>query len=225
MGWLSRKVTVTLIDDATNVAIKTIELPPDNLPESFEHETTLQLGDVEWSVAHAQPRTRPEYTKTDALTLRLRRVEKVDLSNILFSLPSICDRLAAVGEGSLAGDERVLEEDDWRQFELVSRQFAAESDAEIEAIRRIHEHESAEVGWRKIYVRRRPDPPILAELTRKDIDRAFGGGIVFRGISYRGAGSPIASGFSLKAADGLQCYGVEDAGLVTVLGIVQDRPS
>ena len=54
------------------------------------------------------------------------------------------------------------------------------------------------------------------------MDRAFGGGVTFRGVTYRGAGSPIVSGYSFKAADGLQCYGVEEDGQVTVLGIVQD---
>jgi hypothetical protein len=225
MGWFSRRVVVTLIDDATGAAFATTKLPPADLPESFEIETTLHLGDADWSVVHAEPRTRPEYTKSGSLTVRLRRIEKVNPRDILFSLPSICDRLAAVGNGPLVGDECVLAEDDWRQLELVSRQFAAESDVEIEAIRRIHEQEHAGVGWRNIHVRRHPDPPIAAPLTRKDIDRAFGGGLTFRGVSYRGAGSPIVSGYSFRAADGLQCYGVEEGGRVTVLGIVQDTPA
>ena len=92
MRWFSRKVAVTLIDDATGRTFATSEFPPADLPESFEIETTLHLDDADWSVVHAQPRTRPEYTKSGSLTLRLRRVEKVDPSKILFSLPSICDR-------------------------------------------------------------------------------------------------------------------------------------
>jgi len=224
MGWFSRKVAVTLIDDATGAAFATTEMPPAELPETFEVATTLHLGEAEWSVVEAEPRTRPEFTKSGKLVLRLRRIEKVNPSDVLFSLPSICDRIPPVGNGPLAGDECILAEDDWRQLELVSRQFAAESDAEIEAIRRIHEQERAEVGWRKIHVRRRPDPPIAAGLTRTDIDRAFGG-IAFRGISYRGAGSPIVSGYSFRGADGLECYGIEEDGRVTVLGIVQDAPA
>jgi hypothetical protein len=225
MGWFSRKVAVTLIDDATGAVFATTKLPPAELPASFEIATTLHLGDADWSVVNAEPRTRAEYTKSGSLTLRLRRVEKVDLSKILFSLPSICGRLAAVGDGVLAGDECILAEDDWRQFELVSRQFAADMDAEIEAIRRIHEQERARVGWRNIHVRRRPDPPIIGPLTRQDVNRAFGGGLTFHGVSYRGAGSPIVSGYSFRAADGLQCYGVEEDGRVAVLGIVQDAPA
>lgn len=223
MGWFSRKIAVTLIDDATGAPFATTEMPPADLPESFEVETILHLGEADWSVIHAEPSTRPEYTKSGTLVLRLRRVEQVNLSDILFSLPSICDRLPAVGVAPLAGDECVLHEDDWRQFEFVSRQLAVESDAEIAAVRRIHEEEHASVGWRKLHVRRRPDPPITTPLTRGRLDHAFGG-LSFRGVNFRGASSPIVSGFSFRAADGLECYGAEDEGRVTVLGIVQDVP-
>ena len=223
MGWFSRKVAVTLIDDATGAPFATTEMPPGDLPESFEVETTLHLGDSDWTVVHAEPRTRPEYTKSGRLVLRLRRIEQVNLNDILFSLPSICDRIPAVGDRPLAGDECVLVEDDWRQFEFVSRQLAAESDAEIAAIRRIHEQECASVGWRKLHVRRRPDPPIISPLKRDRLDQSFGG-LSFRGVSFRGAGSPIVSGFSFRAADGLECYGVEEEGRVTVLGVVQGVP-
>jgi hypothetical protein len=221
MEGFTRNVAVTLIDDATGEAFAVTEMPFDDIPESFEVETTLHIGDVDWSVVHAEPRTRPEYTKSGSLTLRLRRIEKVDLRDILFSLPSICDRLAELGGGALSGGECVLAEDDWRQFELVSRQFADECDAEITAIRRIHEQARAEVGWREIHVRRRPDPPIAAALSLDGLSRAFGG-VVFRGVTYRGTGSPIASGYSFRGADGLECYGVTDAGRVTVLGVVQE---
>jgi hypothetical protein len=224
MGWFSRMVAVTLIDDATGAPFATTEMPPADLPESFEVETTLHLGEADLSVVHAEPRTRPEYTRSGKLVLRLRRVEQVNLSDILFSLPSICDRIPAVGAAPLAGDECVLHEDDWRQFEFVSRQLAVESDAEIAAIHRIHEEERASVGWRKLHVRRQPDPPITAPLTRRRLDDAFGG-LSFRGVSFRGAGSPIVSGFSFRAADGLECYGAEDGGRVTVLGIIQDVPA
>ena len=224
MGLFSRKVAVTLIDDATGAPFAITEMPPDDLPGSFEAETTLHVGESDWSVVHAEPLTRPEYAKSGKLVLRVRRIERVNLSDILFSLPSICDRVPAVGDRPLAGDECVLVEDDWRQFEFVSRQLAAESDAEIAAIRCIHEQERVSFGWRKLHVRRRPDPPIISPLRRDRLEHSFGG-LSFRGVSFRGAGSPIMSGFSFRAADGLECYGVEEEWRVTVLGVVQDVPA
>ena len=116
-----------------------------------------------------------------------------------------------------AGDELVLDEDDWRQVELVSRAFAAESDVEIAAIRAIHEQESASVGWKKIHVRKRPDPPIASSLSRNDIAHAFGS-VTFHAVCF--GNSPIASAFSFRA-EKLQCYGIEEDGTVTVLGIAE----
>lgn len=222
MGWFSRNVSVTLIDDATGSVFATSDMPPTDLPETFALETTLHIGDVDWSVVDAAPPTKAEFSKSRKLTLRLRRVEKVDLSKILFSLPSICDRIPAVGGGPLTTDDLILAEDDWRQFEVVSLKLAEETDAEIAAIRHIQEHEKAEVGWRKLHVRRGPDPPIRGDLTLNDVDQAFGGGVTFHGVSYHGADSRIASGYSMRASDGLRCYGTEDGGRVTVLGIVRD---
>src|SRR5439155_20221669 len=100
--------------------------------------------------------------------------EKVDPRSILFSLPSICDYIPPLGDEPLSGGELQLADDDWRQLELVDQEFAAEADAEIAAIRRIHENASAGMGWREIHVRLRPDPPIRGMLTVQDVDHACG---------------------------------------------------
>jgi hypothetical protein len=191
MGWFSRKVRVNLIDVVTSQPLATLEMPPSELPESFELETTLHLGGADWTVMSAKPATRAEYTKSGALTVHLRRLEKVDLSDLLYGLPSICDRLPAVA-GKSAGVGCVLAEDDWRQLELVTRSFSAQSDAEIASIRSIHQHSGATVGWRNLHVRKQPDPPIASTLTLDDIDRAFGGPS-FQDVIL--AGHPVVSGF------------------------------
>lgn len=210
-------ISVTLIDDAISTTMATVDLPVENLPDSFDLETTLHLGDADWSVVAAEPRIKPEFTRTGKLVLRLRKVEKVDISDLLYSLPSICDRLPAVTDAAPEDDDLVLAEDDWRRLELVSRAFAAEADAEIGSIRLINEQESASVGWKKIHVRKRPDPPIVSTLSREDIDEAFGG-VTFQGVYL--AGSAVLGGFSFRAGD-LACYGIEEDGAVTVLGIAQ----
>ncbi len=211
-------VWVTFIDDGAQEMIATVNLPIADLPDTFEIETTLKLGDAEWSVVHADPQTKGGFSRSGKLMLHLRRIEKIDLSNILYSLPSICDQLPAVEDTHAAVHDLVLAEDDWRQFELVSRAFTAESDVEITAIRSIHDHERAGVGWKKIHIRKRPDPPIASTLSRKDIDRTFGG-VTFRKARF--GKSPIISGFSFQSGD-LRCYGIEEEGTVTVLGIAQE---
>ena len=161
-------VSVTLIDDAASSTMATVDLPIANLPETFELETTLHLGDNEWTVVSAEPRTKLEFASSGKLILRLRKIEMVDLSDLLYSLPSICDRLPEVADTAPGPDDLILAEDDSRQFELVSRAFAGDADAEIAAIRAIHEQERAGIGWKEIHVRKRPDPPIASMLRREE---------------------------------------------------------
>jgi hypothetical protein len=106
-----------------------------------------------------------------------------------------------VGDQTPGDADLILAEDDWRQFELVSRAFAGNSDAEIATIRATHDKESAGVGWREIHVSKRPDPPIASTLNRKDIDEAFGG-VTFCGVCFED--SPIAAGFSFSSGN-LKC--------------------
>jgi hypothetical protein len=139
-------------------------------------------------------------------------------------LYELCDGIPPLDDEALTGIEYVLAEDDWRQFEMVAQLFAEEADAEIAAIRQIHETASDKIGWREIHVRARPDPPIPATFTLEDVTHAFGGEIVWGGVSYRGAGSRIKSGYSFAMPDGLRCYGVEQEGRITVFGIAQQAP-
>jgi hypothetical protein len=219
MSWFSSKISVTFIDDATGSVIGSVAMPPADLPESFRSQTTLHLGDVDWSVIRATPDTRSGYSKSGKLTLHLRRVVKIDPREILYSLPSICDRIPPLGTRSLSGDEYVLHEDDWRQMELVSQQFAQVADSEIQSIRQIHEHQAAGIGWRSVHVRRGPETPIAGRLTLPDIEMIFGLQNSFGGVTYTGASSRIESGYSFTAADGQQFYGLAPEGKVAVFAI------
>jgi hypothetical protein len=104
MGWFNRKIALTLIDDATGEAFATSEMPPENLPESFEIETTMHIGDADWSVVHAEPRTRMEYKKLGSLTLRLCKIEKISTDDILYSQVDITDQF---------DDNLRLSKDEW----------------------------------------------------------------------------------------------------------------
>jgi hypothetical protein len=106
MGWFSRKVRVTLIDDATGAEFATTTLPPTDLPESFEAGTTLHLGQADWSVIRAEPQTREGYAKSGSLTLRLRKIEKMSAEAISFSQLDITERF---------DDNQQLGKDEWIQ--------------------------------------------------------------------------------------------------------------
>jgi hypothetical protein len=207
MAWFSSKVKVTFIDDATGESFGVTEMPPADLPESLELDTTLHLGNEDWSVVDAQPKTRAEYAKSKTLTLRLRRIEMMDPGDILYSLPSICDAIPGLNNQPLSGNEFVLAEDDWRQFELVSNDLAKEVDDEIEKIRLIHENSSADVGWREIHVRSKPELPLTCSLELGDLTNALHVTNQSIGVTYRGAQSQIADGYAFTT-NGLTVYGV-----------------
>jgi len=220
MGWFSSKVEVTFIDDASGEPLGVTKMAPGDLPESFDLDTTLSIGSDDWSVVDAVPKTRVEYAQTKSLTLRLRRIELMDPGDVLYSLPSICDAIPGLGDQPLSGSEFVVAEDDWRQFELVSGELAPVVDAEIEQIRRIHERAAAEVGWRDIHVRSKPEPPLTCDLGLAQLTEALnvaGGSI---GVTYRGAQSRILDGYAFHAS-GVTVYGVAPHGRVQVIAVDQ----
>jgi hypothetical protein len=229
MAWFSskaqlNKVHVTFIDDLSGKVIGVVEMPPGDLPESFQKQTTLHLGDVDWSVMLATPSTRSAYSESKKLTLHLRRIEKMDpSSSILYSLPSICDRIPPLGDRSLSVNDYVLHEDDWRQLELVSKQFTSEADAEIKSIRQIHEEHSVGMGWRNLHVRSRIEEPIGSQMTLADIARIFDRPSAFCGVTYARASAQIESGYSFTAPDGQQFYGLAPDGNVAVLAVAQKK--
>jgi hypothetical protein len=133
-------IHVELFDAATSTLIGEADLPVDQLPESFATSTTLHLGGADWHVEHAEPMTRAEYVKTAHLVIRMRKIEYVDPQQMLFSLPTIENALPPVRPGTHDG-AAALQEDDWRQVELVTRTFTAALTDELEAIRAIYTNE------------------------------------------------------------------------------------
>lgn len=218
MASFSSKVTVTFIDDATGESFGVTAMPPTELPESFELDTTLHLGSENWSVVEARPKTRAEFAKTTTLTLRLRRIEMVDPKTILFSLPSLCDSIPGIGDLPLIGNEFILAEDDWRQFELISNSLARDVDDEIEKIRAIHENAAAKVGWREIHVRTKPEAPLDCQVTLSDLAVALNATAASVGVTYHGAQSPIIDGYAFRL-NGLTVYGVAPENRVQVNAI------
>ena len=193
-------------------------MPPADLPESFELDTTLHLGQADWSVIDAQPRTRADYSRSKALMLRLRKVEMIDPKKILFSLPTICDEIPQAGDKALLGDEFRLAEDDWRQVEFVSTDLASEIEDEIVQIRLIHTNASAGVGWRELHVRRKPVRPLTFELRLHDLEERLGIKGQVLAIGYRGANTQIVDGFSIMLEE-QTIYGLAPDGNIQVLAI------
>ncbi|MGW5355223.1 hypothetical protein ACWERV_32480 [Streptomyces sp. NPDC004031] len=204
------------------------ELAPEQLPESFEHATRLDIAGESWDVVRADPPTAPEFVAGGSLVLTLSRVQVAAPEGVKYSLPTVYDALpptvpAQAGSGGLF----LIHEDDWRQTEMVSRQVAgeAETEAELRAIRRIHQEHSRLVGhgdsslraFDMIHIRRAPAAPLAADVSRRRLSELLPGvSTPYTGVSYDGGRSRVAGSFAVDAGP-FTLYGRAQGDQVTVL--------
>jgi hypothetical protein len=222
MTSFSLNIEVTFIDDATDESLGVTQIPANNLPDSFERDTTINLSGADWHVLNARPKTRAQYTKSKQLILWISRIEAVNSHDLIYSLPSICSRVPDINNRSLSGNELVLAEDDWRQFELVSHQLADKVDKEISKIQRIHDNSTAGVGWSAMHLRKKPEIPIASNVALAHLASLLKVSAKSAGITYDGSQSPIADGYTLTLNDDFSVYGLAPKGKVQVMAIGQD---
>lgn len=217
-------VEVVFVDGGTGNEIGRSTLPREQLPASFETDTTVDIGDAKWQVDQADPPGPAEVAAARTLVLTLRRIERFPPGDILYSLPSICDALPAV-TASATADLLEIHEDDWRQVEMVSAGLREVALAELRAIKQIHQTHARHTaagqlqGFDAIHVRVQPARPLPAGLPRQQLltmlppaDHDYGG------VAF--AGTPGAAGSSFAAAFGpVQLYGLADDDAIQILGL------
>ncbi|HEY0255181.1 MAG TPA: hypothetical protein VGC41_26820 [Kofleriaceae bacterium] len=151
-------VHVVFIDARSKETIGVTDIAPESLPETFELETQLSIAGKPWSVQSATPTTRAEYTRTGQLRIELAEIVMMDPRRILFSLPTIEDGQPALVAGDLGGGLN-LDEDSWRQIELVDPKYQAAIDAERDEIHRvISERQGA--AFPRLHVRKQIPSPL-----------------------------------------------------------------
>jgi hypothetical protein len=222
MTTFSLNIEVTFIDDTTDESLGVTHIAANNLPDSFEKDTTINLRGSDWHVLNARPKTRAQYTKSQQLILWISPVAAVNPSDILYSLPSICAVVPDLNNRSLSGSELTLAEDDWRQFELISDRLADKVDKEIAKIQRIQDNAKAGVGWQEIHIRKKPEIPIASNIALPHLASLLKVSAKSPGITYDGSRSPITDGYSLTLNDDFTIYGVAPKGKVEVIAIGQD---
>lgn len=224
MAWFRRPkaVRVEFLDADTGKSLFKTDSPPGQLPESFAKPTSLQIEGREYDVIRAEPADAASYLKSARLRLWVRKRVFVPLNRILFSLPTIGDRLPTVVEAPARGDFFELHEDDWRQVELVSSQVLEAVDAELAEVARVHREARVEWGWSRMHVRREPARP-LGE-TGIPLDRLRGrfrtDARRFDGLRMKGEEGLVQGGFAFETGSLLAVYGQEERGVLTCCGIV-----
>ena len=216
-------MSVEFVDAATGVVFARSDLPEGQLPDSFAPETTLHLGDDPWLVEHAEPSSAEQFVASGRLVLTVRRLTTVSPQDVLYSLPTICHALPAVGPATTPIDCLELHEDDWRQVELVSRSQAAAVEAELDAIQVVYEQHGLRdsggrlVGFSKIHVRR--IVPLVEPIPQQRLrDLLASSGHEYGGVRFRNSAEVAVGSFAIGVGR-LAWYGVTERDSVTVLGL------
>lgn len=212
-----KTVHVEFLDHETGQLIGQSDVPPENLPETFELNTTMHLEDTDWSVISAEPMNASEFLKTRKLRLVLQKVRMIDPKEILYTLPTICNFLGEVNkEIEITGRELTIHEDNWRNVELVSLKFVEEISDNLKEISRIHEAERVRQGFRKLHLRKDIEQPFesvrfpFAELEKFEKSR------IYAGLGYLKNGL-VVDGFAFSTVGGLTWYGRQTGNFIQEL--------
>jgi hypothetical protein len=89
LGFGSKQtIAVTFLEEGTGRVIGKVDLPIGQLPDTFAIETQLDIAKQKYMVVKSEPPTKAEFSKTGKLVNTLRKVEAIDPSKMLFSLPT-----------------------------------------------------------------------------------------------------------------------------------------
>lgn len=225
----SKQIHVRFIDAATGNVFGETMLEPDRLPQTFELTTTLHIAEQEWSVVKAEPMTAAEFIQTGELTLILAKVSYINPKDILYSLPTICDAIPAIAEGSTRLGKRVfaMHEDDWRQIEFISQDEQSAIETEFAGIERIFREASKETGsfraFTNLHVRSLIPHPITGQIALDQLATLLpADSSAYEGIAYQRQEGLLEGGFAWQAGP-LVLYGQQFDGSITTLGVQMAR--
>lgn len=210
-------VDVTFIDADTSQTFLKLKLPMRQLPPSFDAQTTLRLGKHDWLVLEATPPSAEAVEAAGALKLVMRKLPSIDLSTVLFSLPTVADVIPEDLEGEPSGALR-LHEDDWLQLELVPTEVAAAAQPDLDAIKAVLDDERTGAGFQRLHVRKAlPAPWAAKELRLAALEALFGPS---HPVAWRSATAALKGCFAFPLPSGAWLYGQAPAGRVVALGLV-----
>ncbi len=221
---MSQLINVTFIDVTTGITLGIYEVPLEQLPQSFEAATTLNMGGSDWSIEDAEPKTAEEFIKSGQLTLKMRQLKKVNPKDVLFSLPTIAGDIPTDTSKEATYQDFIftMHEDSWRQYEFLRPQSSELMHQELNKIKEVKEKYSQKVddsltAYSNCHLRQTIGQPELAIdfdqlksllLTKEE------GSLALK--SYEGF---VPGGFTLKTNETTYYGTLNDQQQVTLLGI------
>lgn len=206
-------ITVEFLERQQNKPFAVSKVPLAQLPDSFDVATTLDIGNQKWSVVEAVPAHKADFQKLGKVRLVVAPLQTMNPKDILFSLPTINDRMFPTRRASSLDGMLLIHEDDWRQIEFVSQQLAGDVDTELRSIRSIYETKRKGQGFVSLHVRKIVERPIVgsalpfdAVKTNFAIAREYAG----FGAEVSGENAIAEDGFAFETTDGNTFFGILD---------------
>jgi hypothetical protein len=202
-------IEVEFIKEGATEAFAVSKVPIAQLPATFELATTLDIAEKKWTVLHAQPKQKIDFQKTGRLRVILRPIALVNPKDILFSLPTINDRMCALRKAESLDGFLMIHEDDWRQIEFISESLVGDIGSEMDGIRKIFESKRKASGFTEMHIRKVIETPMAKSgISYQGLKQLFRISIDYNGF---GVGQAAADrGFAFETKEGLQFYGVRD---------------
>lgn len=134
----SNKIKVQFIDSSNGNVIGISEMPPEQLPETFEIQTTMHLNDEDWSIEEAIPAHSKDFLQSRSLTLKMRKVERMNPNDIWFTTPTISNEFPQTEPKTKETDFDInIHEDDYRQKEFLTTNALPKIEEEFKTIKEI----------------------------------------------------------------------------------------
>lgn len=222
-------IETLFIDESTGHMIGQVHMPSEQLPASFALNTTMHIKEEDWQVVKAEPMTADVFLQTGKLVLTLKKIVRMPIDQILFTLPTLCNEIPALLAGSTKQGKRVLEihEDDWRQTEFISTSYQETIDIEIAQIKQIYQQASIGSGpipgFKSLHIREHLAQPLPEGITLSELAFLFDANpAACEGVAYQHCDGLIEGGFAFQIPM-LLFYGQQIDDMVKFLCLIELR--
>lgn len=222
-------IEVKFYEESRETPFAVSKVATEQLPDTFEIDTTMHIGEESWRVIGAEPSDKSKFRTSGKLNLYLAKTEiaKIDPGELLYSLPTINNDIASVKSADSLEGAAVLREDDWRQFEFLDKRYESLIGQELDSIRNIYENHSEGMGFNNLHLRKRIVSPLGdAALTLSLLEKSFKVSREFEGVAFDSSDTKIVGGFALQVESDWLLWGqVNESGIVTALNLSRTKES
>jgi len=222
-------IEVEFYEGESSTPFAASDIPIEQLPDTFEIDTTINMGENDWRIIDAKPLEKTEFKKGGKLKLHLTKVETtmVDPNELLYSLPTINDSLAGVENAESLENVAVVREDDWRQFEFIAKHHELLIQGEFEAIQKIYENHREGQGFNQLHVRQAILEPLSnTKISIDSLKDSFSIENDYAGVAFNNAAATIVNGFAFSTKSGWLLWGqLDEDSRIAVLNLSETENS